>query len=243
VIALIPTKGRPETSTYKLLEASGFTVYHFVEPQELSDYDVPNKINIEQNNQGISYVRNFMLSFARKQALKHVLILDDDINAFGTAKSGKSVKQPNADALLKPMNIFMKSEFAIGGFNLRQFAWSEKKPYRVNTGKAEGCILCSIDRIKWDYESDTKEDRDFMMRCLDNRESFVYFCKTFYNTPAIGSNKGGLNDFYQAKRDAVWAQKVAKAWPEYSTLIKQYGRTDVKLDYKKKAHDMGLKVV
>jgi len=243
VIAFIPTKGRPSTKTHELLEASGFTVYHFVEPQEFDSYALPNKVDIGRNDGGISYVRNFMLDYAQREGLRYVLILDDDINAFGTAKGGKAVKQPNADALIKPFSIFKKADFAIGGFNLRQFAWSEKKPYRVNTGKAEGCILCDMSKIDWRYKDDTKEDKDFVMQCLDKRQSFIFFCRTFYNTPAIGTNKGGLNELYRAKRDAVWAKKIARDWPDYAKLITQYGRSDVKLDYKKKAREMGLPVI
>jgi len=243
VIAFIPTKGRPSTKTHELLEASGFTVYHFVEPQEFDSYALPNKVDIGRNDGGISYVRNFMLDYAQREGFRYVLILDDDINAFGTAKGGKAVKQPNADALIKPFSIFKKADFAIGGVNLRQFAWSGKKPYRGKNGKAEGCILCDIRKNDWRYKDDTEEDKDFVMQCLDKRQSFIFFCRTFYNTPAIGTNKGGLNELYRAKRDAVWAKKIARDWPDYAKLITQYGRSDVKLDYKKKAREMGLPVI
>jgi ATP phosphoribosyltransferase len=35
MICFIPTKGRLNTKTYKLFEAVGIEVYHFIEPQEI----------------------------------------------------------------------------------------------------------------------------------------------------------------------------------------------------------------
>lgn len=243
MIALIPTKGRPKTSTYKLLSASGFTVYHFVEPQDYENYDVPNKVNIMANDQGMSFVRNFMLDFSVQNGFKDVLVCDDDINSFGEAKNKRAKNLPDAEAIIKPYQIFQAAQFALGGFNQRQFAWSEAKSYRVNTGKVNGCFLMKPELISWRYKHDTKEDIDFIMQCLDNRRNFVFFGRIFYNTPAIGSNAGGLHEMYKAKRDTEWARKVALDWPEYAKIIEQYGRTDVRLDYKKKALDMGLQVI
>lgn len=67
MIVCIPTKGRTQTKTYKLFENVGIKVYHFIEPQEIETYDVPNKINIKKNNKGIGYVRNFILQWAEKK--------------------------------------------------------------------------------------------------------------------------------------------------------------------------------
>lgn len=48
MICYIPTKGRLNTNTYKLFEKVGIDVYHFIEPQEVDKYNVPNKISIEK---------------------------------------------------------------------------------------------------------------------------------------------------------------------------------------------------
>ena len=66
MICFIPTKGRLNTKTYKLFEQVGIKVKHFIEPQEIELYNVPNKVNIQKNNGGISYVRNFMLNYAKE---------------------------------------------------------------------------------------------------------------------------------------------------------------------------------
>ena len=46
MICFIPTKGRYNTKTYKLFQEVGIQFKHFVEPDELHLYQVPNKISI-----------------------------------------------------------------------------------------------------------------------------------------------------------------------------------------------------
>lgn len=243
MIAFIPSKGRPQTKTHELFEASGFDVYHFVEPQDLDSYNVTNVVSILKDNMGMTYVRNFMLQYAKDNGISHHVVCDDDMNSFGEAKNGRAVKCDNADSIAKYLKIFTKSGFSIGGLNNRQYAWAEKKSYKVNTGKAEGCFFLNADKINWQYKEDTKEDRDFLLQCLDNRRNFVFFCKLFFNCPVIGTNKGGLFEKYAEKRDSLWAMKLNADWPNYTKIIKQHGRVDCKIDYKKKSIDMGLAVI
>ena len=49
MICFIPTKGRTTTKTYKLFEQVGIEVRHFIEPQEIDKYPVPNKVSILEN--------------------------------------------------------------------------------------------------------------------------------------------------------------------------------------------------
>ena len=69
MICYIPSKGRKDTKTYKLFLEAGIEVRHFIEPQEIELYNVPNKVSIEQNDQGIAYVRNYMLDYAKKMTM------------------------------------------------------------------------------------------------------------------------------------------------------------------------------
>ena len=66
MICFIPTKNRVNTKTYKLFQDVGIEVKHFIEPKEIENYNVPNKVSILENNKGIGYVRNFMLEYAKK---------------------------------------------------------------------------------------------------------------------------------------------------------------------------------
>ena len=75
MICFIPTKSRFKTTTYKLFENVGIKTLHFIEPSEMTLYDVPNKINILKNDNGISYVRNFMLDYAKSNNIDWFIFL------------------------------------------------------------------------------------------------------------------------------------------------------------------------
>ena len=92
MICFIPSKGRPNTKTHKLFEDAGIEVIHFLEPQDYNRYKHKNKINIGKNDQGIGFVRSFMLNYAKQNSHKWVLMCDDDVTSFGVYKN-KTIKK------------------------------------------------------------------------------------------------------------------------------------------------------
>lgn len=245
MIICIPSLGRPKTKTHLLFEQSGHTVYHFLEPQEISEYDVENKVSIEASGKGIVYVRNFIKRWAKHNGHDYICVCDDDVNHFGKAIQKKSVKLPGADVLQEVFVKFQQSGVAVGGINQRQYAWSETKSYKINRGKVEQLCLLNLSKVSWDYDEYCagKEDKDFVMQCIENKRNFVFFPKVFLSSPVIGSNNGGLNWFYSQKKDGEAACRLASKWPKYSKIIKQQGRVDCRLNYEAYAKDQGLKVV
>lgn len=240
MIVCVPSKGRPSTKVDEVF--SGCDVYFFVEPQDYNTYNKENIVNIGENNKGIAYARNFINAWAVKNNHDVIIVCDDDITQLGYASNGKCKAVKELSKFKSSHDVFKRSQFVMAGFNMRQFAWSETKNYKVNNGKVEGMIMIKPKMTPWKYKENTKEDRDFLMQCLDNKRNFITFCKLFYNTPAVGSNDGGLHDEYTAKKDSAWAKNLKLSWGKYAKIINQYGRTDCKLDYKQKAIDMGLTV-
>lgn len=79
----IPSKNRTSTiKTHLLFEPKDVLI--FVEPQEIKKYKIfwPEYvfIDIKKNNQGLPYVRNFILNFVNEDK---ILMADDDINRLG----------------------------------------------------------------------------------------------------------------------------------------------------------------
>ena len=243
MIVCIPSLGRTETKTYKLFEDGGADVFHFLEPQEMDLYDVPNKINIGDSGKGISFVRNFINEWARAKGHDFIIVCDDDVDHFGDVENKKSVKKPDISSLTRPWELFKKSGCAVGGINQRQFAWSETKNYRVNKGKVQVLAMLNLKKITWEYRGFGKVDIDYLMQCIDSSNSFLFFPKVFTNSPKIGSNEGGLHEYYSSKNDGNAARILAKRWPMYTKVIEQYGRTDCRVDYGAFAKDKGLKVI
>jgi hypothetical protein len=232
MICFIPSKSRPGTKTYKLFEDVGIKVYHFIEPQEIESYNVPNKISIEKNDQGIGYVRNYMLNFARVNNMDWVIICDDDVDHFGVYRNANIKK--DASIWIDIFNKVKNLPFEIYGINYRQLAWTEKKEYSINAKFVEVCILLNVKNIKWNYrpEFNLKEDRDFALQTIKYGNGIVRFNKFFYNCPDVGTNAGGLHNEYKNKKDELSAKKMISEWHPFITMQNKNGRLDIKTDIK-----------
>lgn len=232
MICFIPTKGRLNTKTYKLFQEVGIEVKHFIEPQEIDKYQVPNKIPIEQNNKGIGYVRNFMLDYARKNNYEWVLICDDDVTSFGI-HNGKTIKK-NASIWFEILEKAKKLPFELIGINYTQHAWHEKTNYSINKKFVEVCVLMNVSKIKWNYrpEFNLKEDRDFALQTIKNGNGILRFNHYWFSCPDVGANIGGLHNEYKAKKDEESAKKMCYEWNPFVTLKKKGDRIDMKTDIK-----------
>lgn len=232
MICFIPTKGRLNTKTYKLFQEVGIEVKHFIEPQEIDKYQVPNKVSILENNKGIGYVRNFMLNYARENDFEWVLICDDDVTHFGEYIDTNIRK--DASIWFEIYNKAKKLPFELIGINYRGHAWHEKTKYSINKKFAEVCVLMNVKKIKWDYrpEFNLKEDRDFALQTIKYGNGILRFNKYFFNCPDVGTNKGGLQDEYKAKKDEESAKKMCREWHPFVTLNKKGNRVDMKTDLK-----------
>lgn len=232
MICFIPTKGRLNTKTYKLFEDVGIEVKHFIEPQEIENYQVPNKVSILENNKGIGYVRNFMLNYARKNNYDWVLICDDDVTSFGIY-NGKTIKQ-DASIWFTILEKAKKLPFELIGINYTQHAWHEKTSYSINKKFAEVCVLMNVSKINWNYraEFNLKEDRDFALQTIKNGNGILRFNHFWFSCPDVGSNVGGLQDMYKAKKDEESAKKMCYEWQPFISLKKKGDRVDMKTDIK-----------
>jgi glycosyltransferase involved in cell wall biosynthesis len=232
MICFIPTKGRPQTQTYKLFEEVGIKVYHFIEPQDLDAYNVPNKVSIEQDNKGIGYVRNFMLQYAKTIKAEWIIMCDDDVTGFGIY-NGKTVKQ-GASIWHEIFNKVKTLPFELVGINYTQHAWHEKTPYSINKKFAEVCVLINVPKVKWHYrpEFNLKEDRDFALQTIKLGNGILRFNHYWFACPNVGSNKGGLQDLYKAKKDEESAKKMCYEWNPFVTLQNKGDRVDMKTDIK-----------
>jgi len=232
MICFIPSKGRKSTKTYKLFEDAGIEFKHFIEPIEIDEYQVPNKISILENNKGIGYVRNFMLNYARQNNYEWVIICDDDVVSFGVY-NGKTIKK-DASIWNEIFNKAKQLPFELIGINYIQHAWHEKQAYSINKKFAEVCVLMNIKKISWNYrmEFDLKEDRDFALQTIKNGNGILRFNYYWFSCPDVGSNKGGLQDMYKSKKDEDAAKKMCIEWNPFLTLKKKGDRIDMKSDIK-----------
>lgn len=235
----IPTKGRINNQkTYKILKEIGLEPILVVEPQEY--FETFQKgfkcVSLEENNQGITYSRNFILDLARKNKYEYICMIDDDISQFGFIENHKRV--PNNNAFLSALEHFKKFNMC-GTMQYNQFAWCQEKPIVYNRG-IEVVMFLYMPQIKNKYfEEDTIEDRDFSLDIILNNDS-LNNVKTFrlnhhyFTCPSIGTNKGDIESQTRNYKQIKWSQKMEEKWGSEicKYVIKKNGTPDIKINWR-----------
>jgi len=232
MICCIPTKGRQNTKTYQLFEKKGIKTYHFIEPQDWESYNVPNKIMLPENDRGVGYVRNFILNWCKVKQEQICIMSDDDINSFGYVSNGKCI-QSDASIFYDMLPIINKMPFEMYGMSFRQFAWSEKRKYSINSKPITGVVVLKTNKLNWEYPNIFKEDLIFQFETIRNGHGTLKFNHFFFNCPAVGTNKGGCFDGYQNKEDVYAAKKILQKYYGFVKIVKKKKTIDVKWDFKK----------
>jgi hypothetical protein len=248
MLVCIPSKARPNTQSYKLYESVGLKFCHFIEPQDQASYEaarVPNLIVLPANNQGLAFVRNHIVSWAKSNGVDWIWMNDDDVKGFGIAIKGKTINK-DARILVDIYDVVHKYKYPLNGLNYAQHAWSysNRPRYFVNKRPVEVCSLLYIPKITWKYrgEMDTKEDRDFCMQAIQNSNGLIISTHHWFACPTVGTNKGGLQPLYAATKDHAAALLLRDTWAPYSTMVKKGDRVDCKLLYSDYAKSLGRTV-
>jgi hypothetical protein len=234
IVCFIATKGRTSTQTYKLFESAGIKVYHFIEPYEYDLYNVPNKINILQNNQGLAYVRNFKLDYAKRNGFKYVIFCDDDVLNFYSYVNG--LKEKTDGSLW--FNLLEKSKklpFEMIGINYVQFAWCAKKNVSINSKFADVCVLLNIEKINHKFRSKygLKVDRDFLLQTIKNGNGVIFYEKYCFDAGVMGKNgSGGLSLEYEQRKDEHDAKLMFNAYKGFASIKVKKERIDFAINFK-----------
>lgn len=248
MLVCIPSKGRPGTLLPSKLQGLPYLV--FVEPQDQAPYQAAGISNLHAlpaNNQGISFVRNYILDYARNHNHDWVWMIDDDVSNFGIADSGKVTTKSAQTVLEGFQTIASRYQFPVNGINYRQYAWACSKAgarYRINVKTAEVCTLLFVPKITWKYRSrfNLKEDRDFCLQAVKHSSGIFFDSYSCFNCPNVGTNSGGLHSEYALKQDHEAAVRFAREWHPYVSVVKKAGRVDAKLDVKALALSLNRQV-
>lgn len=241
----IPSKGRPDTTVYKIFEKLGYEVYLFLEPQDFDKYNVTcKKINIGKDNQGIAFVRNYIVKFAKKNNFEWICMCDDDVRFFGKAilhttgkYKGKYNRGRKDDYVKEALDKTLDMHNTIFALNYRKSTIQVKKPHlNINSTSAEVVIWFRPQEIKAYYDKNVnlKEDRDFIIQNRKNGLNVVRLNRYFFSTPNIGTNDGGLKDEYKLRKDEESAIKMLKKWGSDIIQLKKNnsGRLDIRINWK-----------
>lgn len=238
----VPSKGRANASkTIEKLWEDGANYRVVVEPQEhfyyKEAYPAADFIMLPQQGQGIGYVRQYILDYARREGLSHYWMLDDDISGMFEVKEKKCIRSSFQSVLAQAEKQFTaRKDIGQGALEYQQFAWSAGFPFKFNS-YCDVAVFINVGLTKKiNYRSfmDLKEDRDFTLQILHSGLRTMRTCWLAFGAPKNGSNAGGLQDVYkQSGREMEAVKRMVAEWPKYcSPQIKPDGRYDCKINWK-----------
>jgi len=164
-----------------------------VEPQDYNSYlkyfDDENLLQIDKNDMGIAYVRQYIKDYSNKNNYKYHWQMDDDLR-FKQRINGKNVKSSPIDMMVKIEDYIDKySNIGMASFRNSVFAFAQKNNMAYNKQMVSCFILNDI--IKSKYRQNTIEDTDYSMQVLTEGYCTVIFNRFLYDNPPQGKNTGG----------------------------------------------------
>ena len=233
-----------DEKTYNILTSIGLNPYLVIEPQEyLRAKELGfNVIVLDKNNQGITYARNFILNYARKNKYEYICMLDDDIKQMGyivkNDNANNSLKQSRKKdnyAFIDALKYFLNAK-TCGTMQYTQFAWSQIKPVVYNRGLEVVWFLYMPQLENVIIEEDTIEDRDFSLDIILNHNIKTFRLNHHYFfVPTIGSNKGGIESETRALKQEYWSNKMQQKWGKdiIDIIKKSNGYINIKINWRK----------
>ena len=234
---MIPSKGRAgKTKTDKLICKAGLHYCFVVEPQDQADYsDAGHQIMVlPENDQGITFARDWILKMMRRMKYKQFWMLDDDIECFGEVVDGKTV-QTDAGVLLKAYNQLSKyGPASLYCLELRQFAWSAKEVDRDKI--AMQCIMFDLENcqaLDYDLRLKIREDYDLSFQAIFKGKGTLRSGKYYYGIADMKSQAGGMTQWYNQETEMHETWKLCRKWPKLVEPLQKDGRVDVKVNWSK----------
>jgi len=235
----IPSRGRENTClTANLLLIENIDFLIVVEPQDLEKYSATfgnsKLLVMQENNQGIAYVRNFIKDYAKEKGYLYHWQIDDNIKNFRIRTNGKNEKT-TAQYCLTQAEVFVDLYKNIGGVGLTHtaFAFSHKNPIEVNK-QIYSCVLIKSD-LPISYRKETVDDTDFSLQILtldNNYWCTLLLCRLLIEKAATLSMKGGNTEIEYKKEQGLSGRELRtrgliKQWPGIFKYTYQYGRIKV----------------
>ena len=240
----IPSKNRlNDEKTYNILKSIGLNPILVIEPQEENQAKQFNfnYILLPENNKGITFARNFILNYARKNKYEYICILDDDIKQMGyiikNENANNKLKQsrkPDNNAFIDALKEFIKYK-TCGTMQYTQFAWCQTKPIVYNRGIEVIWFLYMPLLKNVIIEEDTIEDRDFSLDIILNHNIKTFRLNHYYFlVPTIGTNSGGIESNTRALKQKYWSEKMQKKWGKdiIDIIVKSNGYINIKINWK-----------
>jgi hypothetical protein len=215
----VPSKGRPNGSTFQLLKKSKIPFVAIVEKEDAVAYrqhGIENICILPKSRMGIGYSRWYIQAHV---ATRPFVMIDDDITQVYSYKNGELCTTRMTTMLKAGWKQFTKmGRRGLLGFKNTTFALRPDNPITIDTTVAH---IVFMDRHPVVYDKTLRafEDIDLMFKCrkaelpIVRLNTFVYYTTTSGMAPS-----GGISYTKSLKKNAL--KKVAERYPGWIRLIK-----------------------
>ena len=215
----------------------GHEIILFVEPQDYDAYKAAHPgvmiVNIEKDNQGIAYVRNYILNFMHDRTF---IMADDDIIGLvkrdGLREGSNAYKYSptNPDELVKHMEWLIEEHNAtLVGFVQEAYAHFEKDELSINTKFPIQLVMFNgkrlPDTVRYDSDLRSLEDVDLGIQLLENNQIIVvspvycYKQNSKLESNFFADDTGKRNNLLSVAAEALHAKYVKAGKESYVTLV------------------------
>ena len=240
---LIPSKGRPNGATFKMLAGAGIKYTAFVEPQELKQYSaagVKGVSTLNRSGAGLEFARQSILDYATAKGYKWYWTLDDDINSF-SMRSQQAKTGYYHLAKAEPKEAFQLAELTINQPGAGIGCMASRIAGMDDAGDPCGLFQCCCQVVAINvraaaglkYRYAPKEDKDFTAQICAAGYMSIVASQVVFNTQQMNPGGGGLKEIYDQRKDESAAELVCQQWRGFAKLYtSKRGRKDVRLNYK-----------
>ena len=205
----IPSRSRWDSmATHKLLIQSGISNFFIVVEPGDQEFEYThagfgeNLLVLPEQNKGLFYSRQFCKDHSTEAGDRYHWQLDDDIRSFLSRNPGEKTGHPSAsDALCAIEHEVLKyTNIGQAGMNQNSFP-PGVSPIKVNHLPVQAFMVNN--RVESKFRTRIMNDFDFTLQVLREGWCTFMFDHIRTNTPAIGTNKGGLHEVYKNRKVIV----------------------------------------
>jgi hypothetical protein len=225
----IPSKKRFKiTYTINLLLNSDRKFFIVIEPQDKNDYlskfNIKNLLIIDKNDQGISYVRNWIKNYSIKNNEDYHWQIDDNIKNFKKRSNNKNENIAGPVILSNIENIVDKyTNIGIASPSHTVFAFAAKNEIEVNK-QTYSCMLINNKINDVEFRNNVVEDTDYNLQVLSKGFCTLLFKKLLIEKETTMKMAGGNTEIsHSGNKRFIRSKGLCKNWPGHFRIIEKNG--------------------
>ena len=221
LITVIPSKGRPDLLSSKVLSWLVFSKYPykvFIEEQEYDDYRrVLSPENIEvipKSNQGLGYVKYYMSLWLSASDYEFAFKLDGDVRLRrrGALQAPDAIALDFDRAIVHSLDAFHKYPDVVAvGFPYRWELWDVRRWVGMNS-RLQTCFIARTDYFVGDPRISTFEDFHNYLHIRSQNKMTLRYGLIGIDTD-VGKGAGGLQSFDRHKMALTEVEVLREIYP------------------------------